>query len=190
MGRESDLAEIDLDEEGSGQFDEETTSTTRSTCSGRVGVTSMVSARYTVTSGRRLFRGTSWSRTSKSVSAFQSGPAATSKVFARSQARRRCRLDALGLTRTIPSTISMPAHCSSVHAAYCSAVTCSCIQAGATISTVIHTSWNVIGYQTQDTVAPATSIPLQTSALIVTNYTSRGGWAGTGPARSDGPVSR
>ena len=69
---------ISLDDPG------ETTSTTRSTCSGRVGVTSMVSARYTVTSGRRLFRGTSCSRTSKSVSAFPSGPAAPSRAFARS----------------------------------------------------------------------------------------------------------
>lgn len=40
----------------------------------------------------------------------------------------------------------MPAHCASVHVAYCSAVTCSCIQAGATISTVIHLSRMVNGY--------------------------------------------
>jgi hypothetical protein len=56
-------------------------------------------------------------------------PAASSRALARIRARRLCRLDALELPSTIPSTISMPAHCSSVHAAYCSAVTGSCIQA-------------------------------------------------------------
>src|SRR4051794_12514198 len=115
----------------------DTTSATSSTCSGRVGVTSIVSARYTTTSGRRLVSGTSWSRTSKSVSAFQSGPAASSRALARIRARRLCRFDALGLTTTIPSTTSMPAHWSSDQESYCSAVIRSCIHAGATISALI-----------------------------------------------------
>ena len=69
--------------------------------------------------------------------AFQPGPAAASKAFARCLARRLCRLEALGLTRTIPSTISMPAHCSSDQESYCSALICACIHAGATISAVM-----------------------------------------------------
>src|SRR5580698_8026473 len=98
---------------------------------------SMVSARYTTMSGRRLVSGTSWSRTSKSVSAFQSGPAAASRALASTRARRLCRLEALGLTTTIPSTISMPAHCSSDHDSYSSAVTWACIHCGAIMSTLM-----------------------------------------------------
>ncbi|MFG3409489.1 hypothetical protein [Streptomyces sp. NPDC048142] len=68
------------------------------------------------------------------MSAFQSGPAAVSRALARMRAGRLWRLEALGLTTTIPSTISMPAHCSSDQESYCSALICACIHAGATIS--------------------------------------------------------
>ncbi len=53
------------------------------------------------------------------------------------RASRLCRLEALGLTTTIPSTISIPAHCSSDQESYCSALICECIHAGATISAVM-----------------------------------------------------
>ncbi|MFC8385523.1 hypothetical protein [Nocardia sp. NPDC057272] len=65
------------------------------------------------------------------MSAFQSGPAAVSSALARIRANRLCRLDALGRPATIPSTISMPAHCSSDQVSYSAAVICSRIHAGA-----------------------------------------------------------
>src|SRR5271165_4887181 len=76
---------------------------------------------------------------SKSVSAFQPGPAAASSALARSRARRLRRLDALGLTTTIASTISIPAHCSSVQESYSATVICLCIHSGATISILMTT---------------------------------------------------
>ncbi len=68
------------------------------------------------------------------MSAFQSGPAAASRALARIRAGRLCRLEALGRATAIPSTISMPAHCSSDQESYCSALICECIHAGATVS--------------------------------------------------------
>jgi hypothetical protein len=62
---------------------------------------------------------------------------AASRAFARNRASRLWRLDAIGLTTTIPSTISIPAHCSSDQDSYSSTVICSCIQAGAIISAVM-----------------------------------------------------
>lgn len=115
----------------------ETTSATSSTCSGRVGVTSIVSARYTTTSGRRLVSGTSCRRASKSVSAFHSGPDAASSAFARTRANRLCRLDALGLTTAMPATISIRAQRSSGQESYSAAVTCWCIYAPTPVSTLM-----------------------------------------------------
>jgi hypothetical protein len=56
------------------------------------------------------------------VSAFQGGPAASSRAFAMVRTGRLCRSDASELTTAIPSTISILADCSSGPEPYSSAV--------------------------------------------------------------------
>lgn len=72
-------------------------------------------------------------RTSKSVSAFQFGPAAAP----RARASRLWCLEAPGLTAATPSTISIPMRCSLCQKSYCSVLIWACIHFGATIPAVI-----------------------------------------------------